>query len=117
MIIDREIKYVIKEEFCDFCNTKIKYQYQKKHCCICKSVVCFTCAIATDYDHLEADYFSGDYPDFYCPTCWKIGKPYRIKILELRDEANTLEEVIFSQWRNNCSKITKEISSTQLYIK
>ncbi len=79
---------------CDTCGKRVVDTAwgKLKNCRICKNHVCQECAIITDHWYLEDGHFAGDYPDYYCKSCWESGKELRETILKCREQENDLWE-------------------------
>lgn len=90
MIKEQKITEVktIYQKFCDECGTEIQYRIS---CLYCKKDLCNKCV-----GHIHDD--GGDYPDYYCKSCWNIGQPYRNKINELELQIYSLND----EWIKKC---------------
>lgn len=84
------------ERYCDDCGSPAGH-----YCCLCGKDLCGhfqnKCAIQKEDD-------GGDYPDYCCKECWKIGETYRSKIDELNAEIWRLEE----EWEKKAKENKKK---------
>ena len=86
---------------CDTCGKKVSEAPSignLKRCILCNSDVCRDCAIMTDFQSLEHNHFWGDYPDYFCPSCWQKGISIIPRIRAAREEEERLQE----EWENIC---------------
>jgi len=69
--------FVVREEVvCDFCG-----EFATNKCCICSSDICTR--------HIERNYDEGDYPDYYCKSCFDLKhEKYAGEYRRLQDEYN-----------------------------
>jgi hypothetical protein len=89
---------------CDTCGKRfLSPQTGVKKCHICGNHVCKECATKTDYWYLEPNSFAGDYPDYYCPSCWAKGKYIREAISNCR----LTEEKLWTEWHEIVGKTDK----------
>ncbi len=101
MIIEKIVKTEMKIRVCDFCKKESKsYQLSVKECQICGIDVCNICGLQANlYEDLSSPTFNEDYPGIVCEICWKIGKRYRLRIEEVRKQAEEEELNLFEAWR------------------
>ena len=104
MIKIPEYEYERVTYICDICGKRVddtSYGAMKK-CRICGDDICSDCAIITNSEYLENGSFIGDYPEYYCPKCWKAGKEIRKQILKLRKIQEEEEDKLWGQWHKLC---------------
>lgn len=82
--------------YCDTCGGSSEV----KRCCMCGGDICYDCAIKTDFDSLKNGSWWGDYPSYFCPSCWEKGTAFTPSILGLRED----EELLLTQWKLSCRK-------------
>ena len=99
-IVILEHKEPIVTYVCDTCGKEFASRDYGaiKHCAICGKDVCHMCAIQTDEEYLEHGAFIGDYPSYYCPSCWKLGEDIREEIISLRNDAGLAEQELWQKW-------------------
>lgn len=79
---------------CDTCGGKCS---PIKTCCICYRDACNNCGMFDPYEN-------GDYPRWFCKTCWELGEAFRNKISEALNIYDDAEAKAMEEWRELAQK-------------
>jgi hypothetical protein len=87
---------------CDFCAKKIGGEdWPWRHeCHICGRYACSA--------HGQYGDEPGDYPNFYCNECWKIGEDYRKTMKEIEDKMYEKIEECEKAWHSAAKSLARE---------
>lgn len=95
-ITQKIVNETIKTRYCDDCGDKITpREYSSTHCYYCMKDICKKCV-----GHEED---VGDYYNIFCKHCWEFGNEYRLKIEQLENEIEKLQD----EWQSKCKNNKK----------
>jgi len=95
----KKIQVESSEIYCDVCEKKWT-DFFKYNCSQCGRDLCGKCAKWHPYQ-------DGDYPEKFCPECWKICEPFIQKIREKEQEHDEEIDNIEQEMREAIKEITK----------
>lgn len=80
---------IVVYKYCDVCGAPAA----RKGCKICRKDLCRNHRVADERDQ-------GDYPDYFCKSCWEIGTKYRKQQKNIEDEADKQYLILQDKWES-----------------
>jgi hypothetical protein len=101
IVIPAQIEKTIEKEIyvCDVCKKETR---NFKQCAICERLMCYDISGKCFYSDPHC---SGDYPDYYCPICYKLRfEIYEKEINQIQLDAEKKEELIIQKIKEESLK-------------